>query len=198
MITSVDYQRVLTPMFPDNEQAPLTSAKQLKIVAISSERAHGLNLLWHSRMPRLDCYNICSPCYCAYYDNLIYAVALWSLPIAANRLINGTKLLELRRLAIAEDAPKFTATRMLSLMAKDISRNRPDILRLISYQDTGVHTGTIYKAANWTIERTSEYQSWGIHSQRPGQIEQSQSPKVRWGFPLCKSTNRAKPPEAKS
>ena len=49
--------------------------------------------------------------------------------------------------AIASDAPKYTATRMLSIMVKRIKKEFPDIVRLISYQDTEVHKGTIYKAA---------------------------------------------------
>jgi hypothetical protein len=36
-------------------------------------------------------------------------------------------------------------------MARWFTENEPSVDRLISYQDTAVHEGTIYKAAGWVI-----------------------------------------------
>jgi hypothetical protein len=123
---------------------------------------------------------MCVPSFAATFANSFYAVALWSLPIAANRLTDGYSCLELRRFAIAPDAPKNTASFMLSRMRKSIKYEMPDIKRLISYQDTGAHQGTIYKAAGWSAVGKSEYISWEHHSKRPGSVEQSTADKVRW------------------
>jgi hypothetical protein len=87
-----------------------------------------------------------------FYRDVTYGVALWHNPSARGL---PQDWLELRRLAIAPDAPKFTATRMLGQMARWIRANT-DCPRLISYQDTAVHRGTIYKAANWTHAYTSK------------------------------------------
>lgn len=57
--------------------------------------------------------------------------------------------LELRRMAVSGDAPHCTASWFLGQMRKWFLHNVPERERLISYQDTGVHTGTIYKAAGW-------------------------------------------------
>jgi len=182
---SADSIRVVHPLFQMEEGGPTpTSALQLNVIPISSKRAMLLNKAWHSRMPEIMAWNVCNPCYAAEYKNNIYAIAMWSLPIAANRIKHGDKCLELRRMAISPDAPRYTASRMLSIMAKIIKKTMPHIYRLISYQDTGVHTGTIYKAAGWNIERQSEYISWNNHTKRPGRIEQSYSPKIRWGLQI--------------
>ena len=58
---------------------------------------------------------------------------------------------ELRRLAISSDAPKNTASRFLTFMTNYIKQYHPEKERAISYQDTAVHKGTIYKASGWEI-----------------------------------------------
>jgi hypothetical protein len=69
---------------------------------------------------------------------------------------------------------------MLSKMEKDIRKRFPDIIRLISYQDTEVHLGTIYKAANWVaVSQSKAGLSWS-DSGRERNAEQSQASKVRW------------------
>jgi hypothetical protein len=178
---SGDGARVAYPLFQteDSGSRP-TSPLQLHIGILPSRKAMELNRKWHSRMPIIEAWNICNPCFGASFEGVYYAIAMWSLPIAANRIKNGEKYLELRRMAIAPDAPKNTASRMLAIMTRLIKKLRPDLIGLLSYQDTGVHTGTIYKAAGWHIARIGEYVSWGEHSKRPGQIEQSTSPKIRW------------------
>jgi hypothetical protein len=115
--------------------------------------------------------------YAAEYDGRYFAVAMWSNPVA--RLLPQLTWLELRRFAIAEDAPKNTASRMLGWMARDIPKRLAGIERLISYQDTEAHTGTIYKAAGWTKTAASSGSQWS----RPSRYRtptQSASPKQRW------------------
>jgi len=59
-------------------------------------------------------------------------------------------------MAVAPDAPHCTASRFLNEMVRCIAREFPDVERVISYQDREVHTGTIYKAAGWTVGHVSE------------------------------------------
>jgi len=144
--------------------------------------------LWHSRLPIVKEGNILrnrrSVCFAAEYDGLFYATALWSDPVAANRFDEGATMLELRRLAIADDAPKNTATRMIKIMVMLIRRKFPDVTRLVSYQDTEVHAGTIYKAAGWTQETVSTLNEWDKGS-RKRSAAQSSAPKIRWGKRLA-------------
>jgi hypothetical protein len=124
----------------------------LLIVKIDYKLSLRLNELWHSRLPYFSSVryaSIFSHCFAAEYKNRYYAVAMWSIPQAWNRLRDGRSCLELRRMAIGPDAPKNTASRMLKIMKNIIKIERPDIIKLISYQDTEVHLGTIYKAAGW-------------------------------------------------
>ena len=118
-----------------------------------------LNELWHSRLPKIHWSNVVRNtdyiCYAIYSGDMVCGVGIWSSPVAQNRFANGREMLELRRLAIANDAPPNTATRAISLMQDDIKKAMLDIKRLISYQDTSVHKGTIYKASNWVIDRKS-------------------------------------------
>lgn len=69
---------------------------------------------------------------------------------------------------------------MLSKMERQIRIKFPDIIKLISYQDTEVHHGTIYKAANWiAVSATKSGLSWS-DTGRKRNAEQSQASKVRW------------------
>lgn len=79
-------------------------------------------------------------------DGHLYGGALWHNPSARGL---PSEWLELRRLAIPDYAPPHAASWMLGAMRKWIRANMPSVPRLISYQDTDVHTGTIYKAAGW-------------------------------------------------
>lgn len=169
-----------------------TSALQLSIRIVNVHRAIELNKTWHSRLPNVDWSNIVraspSACFVAEYNDIAYASAIWSAPVA--RLLNGRNWLELRRLAIAPDAPKNTATRMLRVMRLMIAKELPEIVNLISYQDTEVHTGTIYRAAGWKPTVRNECGDW----QRPNRhrnAAQSLSPKVRWEYAMRESANGA-------
>jgi len=176
--------RVEMPLFFNGIFDIPRSPKDFEIIPISQKRAAKLNKLWHSSMPQFTNPNVCKPSFAAVYQGVYFAVAMWSYPIAANRLKGGEKCLELRRFAISSDSPRNTATYMLSKMTKFIYDNYLHIERLISYQDTQKHYGTIYKAANWKPMKKSKYISWGNHSRRPGKIEQSKAPKIRWEYKI--------------
>jgi hypothetical protein len=165
-----------------------TSPLQFKFEVISAKAACDLNFKWHSRFPQIHWSNVVRSkryiCYAAKFDGVYFAVGIWSSPIAGNRFKDGGLLLELRRMAICEKAPKNTASRMLSYMRKDISKRFPEIIRLISYQDTGVHLGTIYKASGWKLINTMSKQVDWAASGRKRNKPQSNAPKVRWEFNL--------------
>jgi hypothetical protein len=94
-------------------------------------------------------------------------------------------MLELRRMAISNKAPKNTASRMLSWMRKDIQVKFPHLIRLISYQDTEVHYGTIYKASGWKcVNADNPIQIDWTTTKRVRNKAQSDAPKVRWEYEL--------------
>jgi hypothetical protein len=70
-------------------------------------------------------------------------------------------------------------------MTRIIRKEIPTITRLISYQDTEVHAGTIYKAAGWTRAVVNDGQSWST-STRKRNKEQSLAAKARWELVLNK------------
>jgi hypothetical protein len=175
--------RDLMPLFRDKEPEKPTSPLQFQFLNCKPQFACELNSLWHSRFPIIDWSNVVRNkdyiCFVAVYDNFIYAVAIWSSPIAANRIKGGDVALELRRLAISSDAPKNTASRMLSIMRKQIKKQMPHIKLLISYQDTDVHCGTIYKASGWNVANVSRPGAdW--NKSRNRSVAQSTAAKARW------------------
>jgi hypothetical protein len=91
--------------------------------------------------------------------------------------------LELRRLAHAPDAPPNTGSRMLGVMARLIRKARPWVTTLVSYSDTAVHQGTIYRAAGWRPTLASDGGEWA-RRKRPNPPTQSTAPKQRWEFAL--------------
>ena len=164
-----------------------TSAHHLTINKCKVQRACELNEIWHSRFPKIHWSNVVRNrdyiCFVAEYDGIAYASAIWSSPVAANRLKEGKTALELRRMAIADDAPKNTASRMIGVMRKIIRKRLPHITLLLSYQDTEVHQGTIYKASGWYFASKNKGTSW-TNNNRKRNKEQSLSDKVRWEFRL--------------
>jgi hypothetical protein len=117
-----------------------------KVEAILFIRQH------HSRLPNVQngpwmyAFAACHP-----ETRQIYATALWNNP-SARTLPNVW--LELRRMAVADDAPHCTASSFLAAMTKQL--RLCGHRHFISYQDLDVHTGTMYRAAGWTIEYTSK------------------------------------------
>lgn len=140
--------RVMRPLFQAEEGGSTpTSALQLFFSPTDRDTFARLNRDWHSRLPKINATVGGKVFYSAEFDGIAYAVAMWSNPVA--RLLPQKTWLELRRFAIADDSPPNTASRMLAWMARDIRQRFPEIVRLVSYQDTEVHDGTIYKASGW-------------------------------------------------
>jgi hypothetical protein len=175
------------PLFRVKDPLKPNSAKELEIYKCNVHRACELNMLWHSRFPKIDWSNVVRNkhyiCFVAEFDSIAYASAIWSSPIAANRLLGGNEMLELRRMAISDDAPFNTATRMISQMVKNIKKEFKGIKKLISYQDTDVHHGTIYKASNWIAVAENKGTDWSTSKRKRNQV-QSMSAKVRWEYEL--------------
>jgi hypothetical protein len=169
------------------------SAKELRLHEISVDKAMMYNAMWHSRLPVTSHSNMIRNTrkifYGAEYDGHCFASAMWSDPVANNRLSKAYVWLELRRLAIAPDAPKFTATWMIAKMIKDIKKKFPEVTRLVSYQDTEVHTGTIYSAANWKKDAVSTFQEWTTGIRKRNDL-QTKSDKIRWIYELGKANEQ--------
>lgn len=180
-----DDARVACPLFQaEYGGASPTSALQLRIGRMEVKDALVLNRKWHSRLPRLTNWQACEA-FSAEFGNVYYAVALWGPPVT--RLFNGKGYYELRRMAIAPDAPPLTASRMLRIMRLLIHRERPDVVKFISYQDTEVHKGTIYKADNWKAVgfRKGGAESWTSNGRERNACPAS-GDKVRWEYDVKK------------
>lgn len=147
-----------------------------------------LNELWHSRLPVIHWSNVVRNthyvCYVIKYKQAIIGVAIWSSPVAQNRMKDGKLILELRRLALSDVCPKNTATFTIAKMVKLIRAKFPELIRLVSYQDVSVHTGTIYKAANWKPSEQINFMEWTTTT-RKRNVVQSDAGKVRWEYELA-------------
>lgn len=156
------------------------SPREMRAELCDVQTIISINRSWHSVLPNVGP-NFGVFGYIATYLDVIYASALWSRPIAANRLTNGFQKMELRRMAVGPDAPTHTASWFLSVMSRLILA-RDDVAGLLSYQATDVHRGTMYRAAGWRSCGEQEFVSWNTHSRRrPGDVNASN--KVRWERP---------------
>ena len=192
-----DSDRVAHPLFQEGGGGSTpTSALDLVFSTCGREVFARLNLAWHSRLPLIGASHG-RVYYIAEHGCTAYAVAMWSNPVA--RLLPQREWLELRRLAVASDAPRNTASRMLGWMARDIKRRFPDVVRLISYQDCEVHTGGIYKAAGWKQADgyVSRARGWakgnGGGRDRIGRTNQAVSPRMRWEKGLERTRSPVEP-----
>ena len=162
------------------------SPKKMRLLEVGVEFAMRHNEMWHSRLPETYHGNLVGNKHCVFYgaeyQDHCFAVAIWTSPVARKLAEQGT-FLELRRLAIAPDAPKFSATWMLGKMVKNIKFKFPEVTKLVSYQDTEVHTGTIYAAANWKKDHISKGAEWSVPSRKRPK-SQSTADKVRWVYDL--------------
>ena len=140
--------RRMNPLFTPDEYAPPAKATDLAVVRCQPALCVGLVAAWHSRLPRVQS-GPWKLCFASHYKETVFAVALWNNPSARTLPADW---LELRRMAVAPDAPHCTASHMLGQMRRWIRVNMPEVPKLISYQDQDVHTGTIYKAAGWIPE----------------------------------------------
>jgi hypothetical protein len=138
---------VAFPLFESGDHQPPTRARHLAFEPCPKRHAVECVRMWHSRLPNVQC-GPWQYAFRAQYNGETYAVALWHNPSARTLPHHW---LELRRMACAPDAPKFTASRFLMWMVRWFRTNTLERERCISYQDTAVHRGTIYKASGWTI-----------------------------------------------
>lgn len=144
--------RVAFPLF-DGTAPVRTDLKASDLTFEPCPKDHAVSLCgaWHSRLPRTQA----GPwefAFHAHHDGVSYAVALWNNPSA--RTLPG-HWLELRRMACSPEAPKHTASAFLGAMTRYFNIAHRHRERLISYQDTAVHSGTIYRAAGWVDAYTS-------------------------------------------
>lgn len=182
----INEMMIQEPLFWDGKFEIAESPKVLKLDVIKPQFASALNSVWHSRLPAIHWSNIVRNryyvCYGASYMGVWVACAIWSSPV--NQHFDIVKTLELRRMAISELCPKNTATNLISRMIKDIDKRLPLVTKLISYQDTEVHLGTIYKASNWFIDAETKFNTWGKSRKRAA--DQSKADKIRWGYIIDK------------
>ena len=175
---------VRDPLFWDKCFLAPNSPTELEVISIKPQLASRLNEIWHSRLPKIHWSNIVRNrnyvCYGAIKDGIYVACGIWSSPVNQNFDIDT--FLELRRLAISDYCPKNTATWMIAKMVKDIKTRLPKVKHLISYQDTEVHLGTIYKAANWRVDNVTKFSTWG--NSRVRSKDQSTADKIRWAYDL--------------
>ena len=166
-----------------------TSPLQFDVQVIKAKLACEFNAKWHSRLPYIHWSNVVRNthyvCFGAFFEGNCYAVGIWSSPVAQNRFKDGKKMLELRRFAISKDCPKNTASRMLRVMTLLIKKKFPEIVRFISYQDTEVHVGTIYKCSGWKITAETPFCDWTTKKRSRNKI-QSAAKKARWEFMIEK------------
>lgn len=169
------------PLFGEGGSPP-SSAMDLKLWDVGVDLAMQLNDTWHSLLPDTDKGNLVrnrhTAFYAAEYDGAYYAVAIWTDPVAGNRLTEPS--IELRRLAICDEAPKNTATRMLGMMRKDLKKKFPHIRKAISYQAKKYHHGTIYKADNWKPVSETVGVEWKTKRRNRAPTQAADSAKVRW------------------
>jgi len=182
--------RILNPLFESEVDTSGIKARDLEFEECPKSHAVDFVRQFHSRLP--SCQR--GPWMFAFrakYQTTTVATALWNNPSARTLPRNW---LELRRMACAPDAPFNTCSRFLSWMVKYFKINRPDIIKLISYQDTAVHLGTIYKASNWYVdfigaERIRNRSKPRIGTNRAYRsnlngIEVDASKKIRWAIDL--------------
>lgn len=173
-------------LFNEVRLSPVTP-KLLSIREIGVDHAIKYNEDWHSRLPKTVKGNLLRNrhyvFYGAEYLGNCFGCAIWTTPVANNRMSTDYIWLELRRLAIPDDAPKYTATFMIAKMVKAIKKKYPEVTRLVSYQDTEVHKGTIYAASNWKLDTVSKFQEWSSETRKRNEL-QTKSDKIRWIYDI--------------
>ena len=114
------------PLFQVGEGGSIpTSPLQMRVEQMDFRHALRLNEAWHSRLPRMGTGFIANQPFLSFgacHEGRIFAVAIWSNPVARN--LPQREWLELRRLAVALDAPKNTCSWMLGAMARQIRKLR--------------------------------------------------------------------------
>lgn len=181
-----DINRLAFPLVETSWGKRPAKASDLTVDRCPVQHARLLNETWHSRLPKTQ-FGPWMAAYRAAFDGVSYAVALWNSP-SARTLPSG--LIELRRMAVAPDAPHCTASRFLNQMVRRLRDDFPTMNRAISYQDAGVHTGTIYRAADWELANVAKPRARDRSGTRVGTRrdyrsnlngdEPDHSAKIRW------------------
>lgn len=179
---------LIAPLFANTPMDVVTSPKLFTVTVISSNLAVRLNQQWHSRLPLFG--GIPSANYALEYRDHYYGVAIWSPPIA--RMLPHKEWLELRRMALSPECPHNTATWFLARMERLLIVKFPEVIKLISYQDTEAHHGTIYKAANWIATNRSSGGEWNVPSRR-ALPQQTDADKIRWEKDLHRKAKKDEP-----
>jgi hypothetical protein len=186
----VDGARVARPLFQTegDGSTPISTLQSGNLLFGRCGKRMAVDLCrrWHSRLPNTQI----GPwefAFSAEHGGIVYAVALWNNP-SARTLPNHW--IELRRMACAPDAPKHTASRFLAWMVRWFKRHCQDRERCISYQDTAVHAGTMYRAAGWEAAWTTKARERDRSKNRSGTnrayrtnlngLAPDVSEKVRW------------------
>ena len=207
MNTCADGIRVLHPLFQVGEggSTPTSAlhARDLVFEACPKDHAVALVRAWHSRLPNCQA-GPWTHAFRGHVADKTFVVALWNNP-SGRCLPNHWR--ELRRMACAPDAPRNTPSRFLAWMVRWFKQHEPQREHLISYQDTAVHTGTIYRAAGWkdewtTTERvrdrsgkragTDRMYRWNVNGTEADMVS-----KVRWGIDIANKVLSVTPPDQK-
>jgi hypothetical protein len=175
---------------PSSAESPGQSRRPALRIG-SFQEARDFIAAWHSRLPKTVGVPA-SVCFIAEVEGALVAAAMWG-----NTSARGCPQdwLELRRFAIRTDgvAPPHCASWMLGAMRRQLRSIRPDVSRLISYQDVDVHTGTIYRAAGWVPASYSppraRDRSKGLKARKTYRTDSNGAPaaaagKIRWEIAL--------------
>ena len=201
MIECADSIRVLHPLFHagDGGSTPTSALHARHLVFESCPKPHAVALVraWHSRLPNCQA-GPWTHAFRGHFQDRTYAVALWNNP--SGRCL-PRHWRELRRMACSQDSPRNTASRFLAWMVRWFKQHEPECEKLISYQDTSVHKGTIYKAAGWipahtTTDRvrdrskpragTQRMYRWNINGANADKVS-----KVRWEIACSNNVREA-------
>ena len=194
MNPSGDSIRVVHPLFQEEGggSIPTSPLHARDLIFEQCDKMHAVRLVeeWHSRLPTCQ-RGPWQYAFRAQHFGITYAVALWNTP--SGRCL-PSHWLELRRMACAPDSPKNTPSRFLAWMTRWFAKNAPDRERCISYQDTAVHQGTIYKASGWNAAYISQPRVRDRSGKRAGTkrdyrwnangMEPDASAKIRWEIEL--------------
>ena len=149
-----DSSVVELPLFQGEDGGAIpTSALQLLLRPIRHDTAFDCYCKWHYLGGNgfLASFN-----FGAYFNGEILGAISYGIPNAKN--IKGiysqktqSEFFELTRLALSELCPKFSESRVISVSMRMLKKLNPSLRGVITYADTEQnHTGTIYKASNFT------------------------------------------------
>lgn len=120
---------------------------QIKI-ATKLDIAHMVAAHYLGRWP-----GVCVLSLAMWHDERPVGMIIFALPPRESAKRYGGVTWELARLWVAESVPSNAETWLIAKAVSYIKRHRPEVRCLVSYADPSAgHSGTIYKAANWTSD----------------------------------------------